>query len=361
MVKNPIMLRGFSTLPSGFYHKGWGLTSGGTWMLREIHKKYNKPIELTITASGESRLDARGRTVTLVLAHRHLMHLNGIFRNIKRERNAEMQTELLHFLGAVFNQFREHRDAEVGYVPGRVADVLAQRGIANRLSMDDREALEEFIPDYLESIPGTLRARKKLQVVYDALDAGRKVYLQKVIAEFRTKLNRNVQNEASWQKLLSQYILVLRHNYGEVLEKESVSLQGKFPDFMLVDAYGYLDIYEIKKPSTELLRFDASRKNHYWSTEMSKAIAQVETYIYQVQRHGDNLSNDLRDSKGIDVNIVRPRGYIIAGRRSHLTNPKMKNDFRILCDSLKNVDVILYDDLLDGLEAFVNRAAETDD
>jgi hypothetical protein len=54
---------------------------------------------------------------------------------------------------------------------------------------------------------------------------------------------------------------MLRNTYGEVLEKESVSLEGKFPDFMLLDPYSYLDIYEIKKPSTRLLKLDKSRNS----------------------------------------------------------------------------------------------------
>lgn len=62
--------------------------------------------------------------------------------------------------------------------------------------------------------------------------------------------------------------------------------------------------------------------------------------------------NDIRRSKGLEVNIVRPRGYIIAGRRSQLNTAKMQDDFRILNESLKNVDVILYDDLVTGLDAF---------
>jgi hypothetical protein len=45
---------------------------------------------------------------------------------------------------------------------------------------------------------------------------------------------------------------------------------------------------------TLLMSFDASRKNYYWSVELSKAIAQVEKYLYEIQ--------------GIDINVVRPRG-----------------------------------------------------
>ena len=149
--------------------------------------------------------------------------------------------------------------------------------------------------------------------------------------------------------------MVLTNSYGEVLEKESVTLQGKFPDFMLIDPYSYLDIYEIKRPTTTLLRHDRSRNNYYWGVELSKAISQVENYLHQVQRNSDGLINDIRRNKGFEINIVRPRGYIIAGMRGQLTNPKMEDDFRILNESLKNIDIIFYDDLLRNLETFVER------
>ena len=204
-------------------------------------------------------------------------------------------------------------------------------------------------------VPGTLKAKDKLQVIYNSLDAGRKVYLEKVLLEFRRKLNRQVQNENIWQRFLSEHILILRNTYGEVLEKESVTLQGKFPDFMLIDPYSYLDIYEIKKPTTTLLRHDRSRDNYYWDVELSKAISQVENYLHQVQRNSDGLINDIRRNKGIEVSIVRPRGYIIAGMREQLKTPKMLDDFRILNESLKNTDVIFYDYLLQNLETFISR------
>ena len=76
-------------------------------------------------------------------------------------------------------------------------------------------------------------------------------------------------------------------------------LQGKYPDFMLLDPYGYLDIYEIKKPSTNLMKLDKSRNNYYWDVEMTKALSQTENYLYQVQRSSDTLIKDIRRNKGI--------------------------------------------------------------
>jgi len=219
-------------------------------------------------------------------------------RTTKRIRNEEIKAEVRKFLAANFTtQFKEYKGATPRYAGGTLAEALDQKDMLSRLSDDDRVKLEDFIPEYLSSIKGTLKAKNKLKVVFDSLDAGKKVYFEKIIKEFNQKLKRSTQSESTWQKFLSNYILVLRNTYGEVLEKESVSLQGKFPDFMLIDPYSYLDIYEIKKPTTVLLRFDKSRNNYYWDTEMSKAISQVENYIHQVQRSSDILINDIRKHK----------------------------------------------------------------
>jgi len=102
------------------------------------------------------------------------------------------------------------------------------------------------------------------------------------------------------------------------------------------------------------MSFDASRKNYYWSVELSKAIAQVEKYLYEIQRH-TTFKVELHTAKGIDINVVRPRGYIVAGKRSDITSDKMRHDFRILNESLKNIEGILYDDLVENLETFLSR------
>jgi hypothetical protein len=136
-----------------------------------------------------------------------------------------------------------------------------------------------------------------------------------------------------------------------------VGLDVKIPDFMLIDAYGYVDIYEIKKPQTPLLRYDKGRGNYFWDAEISRAIVQTEKYISNIERHRFELENRLRKS-GSEARIVRPSGFIIAGKRSDLNTEEMAEDFRVLNDSLKNVDVICFDDLLDNLVALHKRLTD---
>jgi Domain of unknown function (DUF4263) len=67
-----------------------------------------------------------------------------------------------------------------------------------------------------------------------------------------------------------------------------------------------------------------------------------------------DLADKLR-KQNIPAHIVRPRGFIIVGRRSDLKNEDMLHDFRILNDALKNIDLIFYDDLLTNLKVLHER------
>lgn len=351
-----VTLEGFDRLPGGFYtNDGIGLTGAGFYLFQELIRGHEgKKVALRLVARGKSSLDNRGPVIKATLLHGELSRINATVRAIKYARNEETRAQVRRFLATQFKrQFRHFSQAAPQYAAGSLAQALQHKDVISKLSVEDRLKLEEFIPEYLTSIKGTLKSKAKLQVLFDALDAGKKVYFEKIIKEFRKRLNSPSQGEHAWQEFLSEYILVLRSSYGTVLEKQSVTLKGKFPDFMLLDPYSYLDIYEIKKPTTNLLKHDSSRDNYYWDVELSKAISQVENYLHQVQRNSDGLVNDIRKSKGVEVSIVRPKGYIVAGTRTQLKNAKMIDDFRILSSSLKNLDVILYDDLLENLESFV--------
>ena len=61
------------------------------------------------------------------------------------------------------------------------------------------------------------------------------------------------------------------------------------------------------------------------------------------------------------LGFLGPRSYIIAGLRSQLIDSKMIDDFRILNESLKNIDILFYDDLVENLETFVKRIGDKKD
>jgi hypothetical protein len=237
-----VALEGFDRLPSGFYkNDGYCLSGAGTELFEEIADKYGKEISLTVTANGAFHIDGRGRKVRLTIPHRLLAEINSEKRSIRSQRASEVRAAVQSFLaGNAPRQFGKFHDAKPAYAPGTLANILARDRITARMNPEDEKALQEFIPQYLSEISGTLRSNKKMQIIFDSLDAGRKIYLDKVLHEFKKKLTNKVQNEAAWQDFLKQHILLFRHTYGEVLDRSSITIiEGKYPDFMLIDPYSY--------------------------------------------------------------------------------------------------------------------------
>jgi Domain of unknown function (DUF4263) len=102
-------------------------------------------------------------------------------------------------------------------------------------------------------------------------------------------------------------------SYVTVIDKQNVSIDVSYPDFVLVDVYGFIDVFEIKRPDTALLAFDKSHDNYYWKPEVVKAISQIENYIDAVLRNAAEYTRSIKRKKHVDIRVVRPRGYIVAG------------------------------------------------
>src|SRR5262249_31526412 len=155
--------------------------------------------------------------------------------------------------------------------PNALANVVQKKEMLDNLSKDDVAAIGAFYPDFIQKYGTAGVGKKRLYALSGSKRATEIVYIKKVVEDFKGRLQKNL-NEHSWQEFLRDNILLFNSNYATVLEKANVAVLGtKFPDFLLIDAYSYLDFYEIKKPTTTLLKRDESRGNYYWSVELSKA------------------------------------------------------------------------------------------
>lgn len=144
-------------------------------------------------------------------------------------------------------------------------------------------------------------------------------------------------------------MLFFNSSYIQLIEKSNISTKITLPDFLLIDQFQFVDIFEIKRLDFECIKYDKSHDNYYWSEDASKAIAQVEKYIYEMENNANALIANFKE-EGLDLKIIRPRGFVLISRRTLLTNPKSIKSFRLLSSALKNVQVILYDDFLEAIK-----------
>lgn len=353
-----IYIDGFDKLPSGFYSNGFGITSGGYLLTNHLFDTL-KDFTLFVSKDSSSKIIKKGKSHLVTLKYDDLHMFQERYREIKKFRNEEHENAAKYYLNRFFpRHFAETEEVDESvYKEDQIADILKKVDLMENLSKNDAVALTEFYPSFMEVVGEKLTGKKKFIQISKNKDNTEIIYLESIIKEFEKKLGQNLM-ESKWQDFLRDYILLFNTSYASFIEKESISLAGKYPDFMLIDVYSFIDIYEIKKPTTNLLKKDESRNNYFWDTELSKAISQTENYIHQINKNSYGFKEEVKKSKGIDIRIVKPRGFIIAGQSSQLDNEIKEENFRLLNTSLKNVEIILYDDLLASLRNFLARLKE---
>ena len=181
------------------------------------------------------------------------------------------------------------------------------------------------------------------------------VALSEVISQFEEMLGSK-NNEHKWGAFLRRNLFLVESRYIHIIEQLNVVLGGtRKVDFGLVDTAGFLDLFEIKVPHTKLLAARPDRGNYYWNGDAVKALVQAEKYLYNADGRRDSLAKDITREKKIDVKVVRPRAVVIMGTNAQLDSLEKEEDFRVLRQSLKNIEVILYDELLERLKNQKNK------
>ncbi len=333
---------GFKDRPRFLPESGRGFS--GLKHILEILKSKFRRFTLSFTPDEDSVTKVRSLYKVRLSANSHKRFSQRIW-DANRQLKLRMGRQLL---SEALPDYFSISDSVLFYQRGLFSEILTNDFDIRRLSPEDSVALTNlFARSALQKDHSVLDIPTAYKTTRDA----QLIYLKRLVDDFDREI-RNGHEEAWWQKYFHSNILFFQNNYIHRLDKLNISVPGtQFPDFSVITADGYLDIIEIKKPSTDLLKEDTSRHNFYWSTEISKAISQVENYIDNVERHCDSIKVNLKDEHGLDIRIIRPRGIVVAGCSSQLLgNRKKSDDFQRLNRGLKHIQIIQYDELSQNLK-----------
>ena len=266
------------------------------------------------------------------------------------DRSRDIKNDIVQRFFSIAYPAQFQSAATTVYVPGTVAKLLST-DIAKKLSSEDREAVQKFLPSFLAS--ESIRSVNLLKA------ASQIKSLKELAADLDKAINAN-HGESWWQTFIKQKILIIQQGYIQAIEKMNIVVGNtKFPDFSLVTHDSYIDILEIKKPDTSLIKLDPSRNNYHADTELSRAIIQVENYIENISGNKDSVRSYILDNFKLNLKIVRPRGIILAGNAGKFQSQKEKDDFRLLAHGLKNITVVTYDELLIRLNNYIKVLEES--
>ena len=236
-----------------------------------------------------------------------------------------------------------------GYRKNTISKLLQEKDITESLSLKDMESIAGIIPKLMDKSATIKKKVLDKALFIDIKNKANSIKFSQLISAYEKLLTKKIQNESEWQEYLKKNMLFFNSSYINILDKKNISIKISIPDFLLIDQFQFVDIFEIKKPDFKVVSYDKSHDNYYWSTDTVKAISQVEKYIFEMENNSSQLMRIIQE-EGIDIKIIRPRGFVLIGKRSDLDSKKSITAFRILNNSLKNVQVIFYDDFLESIK-----------
>lgn len=348
-----IIINGFKTLPEEFSEIGY-IKQG---LLYYINKKVEhlKPTSFIIDKNLKSSIKIAGKKTVVTLNYTDLEY----FKDKMTDLSNEYKRDRSFFADEFFYTTYPFDFPE--------AKLSSQKRLSKLLASLDKDVIERIGPAELEKIENfyeTLLKTKyksdnyKLKFITRTKVKIDTITVDSIISEFEEKFAKNT-SESDWGTFLEKNLFLIDSKYVKAIPELNVVLAGaRKVDFGLIDAQGYLDMFEIKKPQTELLATKQDRGNYYWHPNATMALMQAEKYLYYAESRRKILEEDIERQKKHKVTVIKPRAYIIMGNTSQLDTKEKQEDFRVLRSSLKNLEIILYDELLERLKNQKNKVFE---
>ena len=326
-----IILEGFTRLPEDFSESGYIKQSVQYYLNKKIQDHRISKLSITSIGENQIRKNRGSETYSLTLKYDDFKLLREYFIAEKNQYNQAKNDIVDGFFYRLFpTNFPESTNTPLKQKGNFIRNLNSE--IIPHLTPADLQIVEVFISDLLKnryqsnSHKFLQLARTKIQVDTVAID--------RIITEFEENLTNNI-SENAWGKYLKKNLFLLESKYVKILPELNVILRGsRNVDFGMIDTKGYLDIFEIKKPNTNLLSNETDRGNYYWHSDTVKAIVQAEKYLYNAERKASTLADDIKREERIDVKVIKPRAILIIGHSNQLDNDNKKEDFKVLRKSL---------------------------
>lgn len=349
---NTIYLHGFSSLPELFNNKGYA-KNGLLYYIDTCFE--NKKIKsIKVNRTGNCKAVKNKKDTYLHLSYSLLEEISNEVGSMNYYNNAQKSSFVRKTLKREFPTYvKETKIKTPKYKVKNALRVLNNQDV-NTFEKIDIDAVTEILKKLLSSKytdqikKSELFTTTKLKIDVATLD--------EIVKEFSENLKNKI-SESKWGKFLSKNLFLIDSKYIKAIPELNLVLGGsRKVDFGLVDTQGFLDIYEIKLPSTRLLESQPDHGNYIWNKEAIKAIVQVEKYLSHANRKAGDLKDDIKREKSISLDVVSPRAYIIMGTTQQLDTDEKRTDFRMLKNQFKNIEIILYDELLERLKNQMKRA-----
>lgn len=260
----------------------------------------------------------------------------------------------------------------------KIANMLAKGIEDNLLKEKDKKIIAEMIPILIKN--GNIKISLKdvtdinKERLKDIIQLGRDLISKKIGVEKKLGISReHIGKEYAWQRYFELYgSYLLFGSIEQQIPQAAVKLNSELRstnsnlDLLTINRYGFLDVVELKKSDDYLFKIDESHDNIVPTSKLSTAISQVNNYLMLLPYSEENgelvkgaesatgmlvigTNDSLMKKEHIDKYMERK------GKSIETIKLKLRKALRDLNYSYAHIQIVLYDELLDNLENFLNQ------
>ncbi|QYJ01170.1 DUF4263 domain-containing protein [Thalassovita mediterranea] len=172
--------------------------------------------------------------------------------------------------------------------------------------------------------------------------------IETAVEKLRTMLSEGEVAENAYQRWCDDHFWALGPAKRITDITRSISISDQVDKLLPDISSGLSDIVELKRPDMDVLKYDGSHRNYYFSSDTSKAIGQCHRYLDVLH---EAAAQGLRDHP--EIVAYHPRATIIIGRSLDWNDEKTRC-LHGLNQRLRSIKVMTYDHLLAQSEAILD-------
>jgi hypothetical protein len=201
----------------------------------------------------------------------------------------------------------------------------------------DRSFVQRVLRTFNTSEVQELLISAKKDDVNNLYAAVKQAKNKQALRELSSLIERNA-TELRFQEWFQENTWAFGIEYLKIYDTSRIGIHSD-SDFIAQSLDGYHDLIELKRPSTELLKFDTSHDDFYPSVDLSRAIGQGVDYLYAMERSRNELEE-------VDqITVLKPRIKIIAGMTTSYST-EQKRALRLINNGLHGMEIISYDQVV---------------
>ncbi len=249
---------------------------------------------------------------------------------------------------------------------------------AVELNEKDRNTIARIIPKLIKDGNVKISLKDVTDInkdrLRDIVAIGRDLLAKKNGVEKKIGLERKyIGKEYAWQRYFDLYGSYLL--FGSIEQKkpeEWIKIESELRntesrlDFLTMNRYGFLDIVELKKSDEYLFKLDDSHDNIVPTAKLSTAISQVNNYLMMLPYDKENGALIKGSESATGMLVIGCDNYLMSKQNIEkyanknnisidLVKKKIRKALRDLNYSYAHIQIVLYDEILDNLENFINQ------